>query len=1055
MKRILAGLASLAVVLGLVVGIPAALILLTGNPIPSIEELTHWLTRPDWGGKFLTGSLIPCAAWVAWGVFVVPFLTSFPEVIRSARMSRTTTPHTAETRVGASGPFKLQRKAAGVLLGAIIVMFGGGQAALAAPLEASPSVGIVQTVDQGSSAPQAGEAPDMGETAAAPESAPAAAPAVADSVVVESGDSLWAIAEQELGDGNRYNELFDASHDIVQPDGTTIEDPNLIHPGWSINLPGADAQAAPPVEAEPAPAPAAEQAVDVDQTVDAGSSDLDDTAASSAAPENETAAPGTADEAETSAAETAAPAPEAPAPSPEVPEEPAAATPAPERTAPATGGGAAPERSAEVHSEAQNVVDDTEDSAPAALAAGGIAGVLGAALLGGLGIRRKIQRRNRRRNETIAMPDPEAAVVEAQLREVQEPLALHDVDAVCRFLTSWARESNERLPELLAVRLAPDERQISIFLMGAAELPAPFVAVAADHTAWQIHDADMAALGNIYEAGAYPALVTLGKDQAGGHILIDLEQWGDIAITGTRELAVAAATATVLELAHVSWADETLIHVVGDTIEIPETLGNGRCEHHADMPTLLRRLQNRAAGVRASLAASEQTSSGRARTADTGESWTPEIVVVSEATEDELAELKQLVTERPRLGIISLAVGGSGSAEIVMKAEEEAVFAPAGLTYVPQLVNAAALAQLEAVFAATDEPAVPAQHVDESPLEESLAEAIPVDEPEEVTEPEQEEAAVDHADETVAEPAAAETAFAPEVAPEEAADLAVDVQISDELEAEEEHAHVLEREFRPVVQLEPRDPSAPYVRVLGRVEIESGAARELGKPELSRAIELLAFLTLHPNATTEEYARAFWPNKTPQQASSSMRKLTNVTRNWLGDAPDGEHYLPRHDVSNGYRAHHDVRSDWGDFQTLVGEDPMLTATENLVEALQLVRDQPFTGVKDRYYTWAELDKELMISAIADAADELYARAHETKDTVRARYAATLGKRVAPESEIAWRNSLRSALSQGDAAEFERLVNDLIENLDTLGEEFDPEIETRALIEEGRSALAGV
>lgn len=1053
MKRILAGLASLAVVLFLVVGIPAALILLAGNPIPSIDELTHWLTRPDWGGKFLTGSLIPCAAWVAWGVFIVPFLTSFPEVVRSARLSRTATPHTAEARVGATGHFKLQRKAAGVLLGAIIVMFGGGQAALAAPLEASPSVGIVQTVDQATTLPQTGEAPDMGGVAAAPEAAPVVAPEATESVVVESGDSLWAIAEQELGDGSRYGELLDASHDIVQPDGTTIEDPNLIHPGWSINLPGVGAQETPPTAADPVPT--TEPTVDVDQTVDADTYFTDDTTAADAAPESETAAPGAAVETEAPEAEVIEPTPEESAPAPEAAEEPAVATPAPETTAPSTGGATSPERPSPAHAGAQGVVDDAEDGSPVALAAGGIAGVLGAALLGGLGVRRKIQRRSRRRNETIAMPAPEAAVVEAQLREVQEPLALHDVDAVCRFLTSWARENNERLPELLAVRLAPDERQISIFLMGAAELPSPFVAVAADHTAWQIHDADMAALGDTYEAGAYPALVTLGKDQAGGHILIDLEQWGDIAITGTRELAVAAATATVLELAHVSWADETLIHVVGNSVEIPEALGNGRCEHHADMKTLLERLQNRAAGVRASLAASEQTSTGRARTADTGESWTPEIVVVADAAEAELEELKQLVGERPRLGIISLAVGGSGSAEIVMKAEEEALFAPAGLTYVPQLVTAAALAQLEEVFAATEAPAVPLQHVEESPVEEALAEEIRVDAHEVLVESEEDDAVVDHASEAAVDTVVTEAGDPAEPDTEAVAEPAVDAPIADELDADAEQAQVLQREFRPVVHLEPREPNAPYVRVLGRVEIESGTARELGKPELSRSTELLAFLALHPHATTEEYARAFWPNKTPQQASASMRKLTNVTRNWLGDAPDGEHYLPRHDVSNGYRAHQDVRSDWGDFQALVGEDPLHTATENLVEALLLVRDQPFTGIKDRFYTWAELDKELMISAIADAADELYARAHETKDTVRARYAATLGKRVAPESEIAWRNSLRSALSQGDAEEFERLVNDLIENLDTLGEEFDPEIETRALIEEGRTALAGV
>ncbi|GAB2490781.1 hypothetical protein GCM10027063_35000 [Promicromonospora xylanilytica] len=69
---------------------------------------------------------------------------------------------------------------------------------------------------------------------------PGAAPADAE-VVVESGDTLWGIAEEELGDGTKYPEVFEASRDTEQPGGERLTDPDLILPGWTVTVPGTGA----------------------------------------------------------------------------------------------------------------------------------------------------------------------------------------------------------------------------------------------------------------------------------------------------------------------------------------------------------------------------------------------------------------------------------------------------------------------------------------------------------------------------------------------------------------------------------------------------------------------------------------------------------------------------------------------------------------------------------------------------------------------------------------------------------------------------------------------
>lgn len=49
---------------------------------------------------------------------------------------------------------------------------------------------------------------------------------------VEPGDSLWKVAEATLGDGNRYDEIFEANRPM-------LSDPDEIYPGQVLRIPAA------------------------------------------------------------------------------------------------------------------------------------------------------------------------------------------------------------------------------------------------------------------------------------------------------------------------------------------------------------------------------------------------------------------------------------------------------------------------------------------------------------------------------------------------------------------------------------------------------------------------------------------------------------------------------------------------------------------------------------------------------------------------------------------------------------------------------------------------
>jgi LysM repeat protein len=54
---------------------------------------------------------------------------------------------------------------------------------------------------------------------------------------VRPGDSLWRIAERELGSGFRWREIYRLNEGRRFHDGRSLTDPRLIYPGWVLDLP--------------------------------------------------------------------------------------------------------------------------------------------------------------------------------------------------------------------------------------------------------------------------------------------------------------------------------------------------------------------------------------------------------------------------------------------------------------------------------------------------------------------------------------------------------------------------------------------------------------------------------------------------------------------------------------------------------------------------------------------------------------------------------------------------------------------------------------------------
>jgi nucleoid-associated protein YgaU len=1073
---LLRGLLSLLTILILLVGIPAALIVVRGNPLPrtglTLQDLASALTRPDDGSLFL--GAVAWIGWLAWASFALSI-----SVETVAHLRGLPSPH-----LPALGP---QQRAASALIATIALLYAvplltAAPARGAEPPSPSPSVRPATTISAPLTvAPQAGLTPPAA-TAAAPEPRRPL-------YIVQAGDSLWQIASEHLGEGARYREIAVLNYHRTQPDGHALTADHWLRPGWQLLLPAtATSTGQPPApgtrhDGRPLTTDVAQhrQTTSGTETVMVAPGDTlwdiahDTLGAGARYPEIAAASHGVQAGGghltdpdliqpgweltlphPTLHAHPPTPPQQAPPLGPEdptrstdrsaareqplrQPDRPAIDAPAPATTSDPHAGSQDGNASSQPGQDRQEPVTVRE--------ATGVGALLAAGLLVLLGLKRARQQRRRRPGQRIAMPPPQLAAVESALRHTEDPIGLARVDQALRTLSLLLGQAGQALPGLRLIRLAGAD--LELYLAEPAAAPAPFTPTA-DPTLWTLAgDAALPTSEQLVGVGApYPSLVTLGNDLDGAHLLIDLEHAAHLTLNShsnddrtsdsnddrghahgdvdgdDRHDGFAVLAALTAELATSPWADDLQISAVGCLPDLAGALGTGRVQHLPSLEQLLPALEHRAAAVRTALSAAGLQDLRHARTHGSpgqhnGDAWTPHIVLLAGPVRPDLQHRLDTIThDLPAAGVAIVTVTGSNSSQrtgwtLTLDPVEAgqitlAVLDPLGITLHPQHLTREDLQQLLALITTADLPA------NSHPDDPCSAQPLIVDEP------------------TLADlgrglqDGTAATSHPPTSTPDADADPAAD------------------SDRGPDVAEPPASKAAgpaPMVRLLGPVDL-IGARGQVEQSKQRQLTEIAAYLTLNPGRDHSHLNEAIWPGA--RSLDNTRNTALSKLRKWLGSSPDGLDYVPSV-LSDGYRLHPDVTSDWQQWLALLPAGPSAASTHDLAAALKLVHGKPFAGTNPRRYAWAERDRQDMISAIVDVAHELARRALLEADATLARRAAAAGLQADPGAELLWRDTLKAEWLAGDLDSVRHTAERLTALAEELGDDLEPE--TIALLEQ--------
>lgn len=1102
MKRVSLAIASILAMGIILIAVPAGLIAVAGNPLADITSWGEYLTSADIGSQFLLKVFLPLVGWLAWASFAFPLIAEIitvslrrPSLKLPAALSWqqglaavliglvistsvgasvapafATSPSSVSTTAQVNPQTEIQAAEHQDVPAAVRYQVHGYETLQdIAQKTMGDANRYVDILNLNFGQPQAdGAALDQtqvlheGWVLTLPQDAQLPAP-VQKVVTVQQGDTLSGIAEQNYGSYQAYHQIAAENAGMIQADGTALTDADMIQPGWQLRLPGEGTPAASQALAPAAPHQQGTQDTHTPQDTNPDLSQVpqsppQDSAPSSQEPAPDTGqlipAPDSVDPAQHGADGSAAqPSPQAPAPSASAPSESApsesssAQVPQPESSAPqeekpqegtpketssvpedsASAGqesamipGTSNKQSSEADPQDAPVAETShtaEDKNTSWMSFAGVGAILAGGILAAVAARRFYQRRRRapgqERSYSDGAYDTYTAIAHESYPE-NGGASVEDIHRALMILSNHAYDHQASLPELNLI--TADHETITLYLAAPASLPFPYTP-REDHTVWDIALTDIPAY--VPEAPApYPALATLGTDQQQRLILLNVEQATSLSVNAPAPVAASIFAAYAAELVANPWGENLRLSLLGHQNQLAQSLGGSRVNTYGveELETCIRALEAEAVAAREFLTRHGYDSAQQIPLSVETETFTPHIVMVSENI-DEASRLKihKIIQGIPRAALAVVSQDTPGSAYTITasvhphEAAPQATLEPLGISFTPQYLSDE---QLQATADLLDETAQ-----DPAAAAVLSEETSPADIPAYPT--------PDTATGENLENAADELLISQYLTPTTASQLLAPT-LTDGQSIGSRH---------------------PFLALLGPVRLldpagqaPTGANGQPSPTTTARTVAVTAFLNLHPDATTEQYHQAFWPDKhyAGKSATSSRNKLTNQTRTYLGKDSEGHDYLPH--AGGTYRLSPSIISDWDIFQHLIGHDIASASTTNLFAALKLVRGAPLSGVKERHYPWAEAIRETMLDTIIDVAYELATRSLKTGDTQTARIAARIGRELDPANEALWRASLHAESVSGNRENAQQLVQDLTAYLEQFEDEMTEQTE---------------
>jgi DNA-binding SARP family transcriptional activator len=887
-RRASAGLGVAAIL----TGVPTALVSLLGPPrVPSFE-----------GSEGLSGSYVPVdavleilaiLAWSLWAYLAFALVLS---VLAELATRKRVPAGSALISASLLLTPKIVRRLVEVAVGGVFVAASvSGNLELRSPLPRAAAI-----VTGGDAAPSA--------TAKAASAAPKQA-----TCRVRSGDSLWRIAERQLGSGFRWREIYRLNKDRRFADGHRLVNPHLIYPGWVLALP-AEGRKSPVLNGDRGKAPPAD----------------------STAPEEEQSiapSPTATEEVLPEGGDRPKPTPEVSEPEesePQLPRQPAVRLPS-------------------------GIV----------VAASFASGLLTAHLLG------RLRQRRGRRVADVEPPEWSEPALTADLRRAGASPMAGPLDVALHAVAKVWRQHKAVWPRILAA--LEGERLVRVLIGddGGGALPPP----AGGHMSPSVRFARAEGVVQADVEGPFPALlrrplgplergvlVPIGRAGDGSVVHVGLVSAGTVSVAGA--LADDLARQVVLACAAQGSPEDVRIVFLGHAAGLrpAETLGSVSAYSWDDAAPTIREIQAELLR-RARLFFDEQVEDVWGHLAGHPDERLPGLLVVAAEPPTALRGVVEAIgREGPSLGLALLTVGWR-PAGTVMHAEVRSLSEldlvsdlPCPPRLLPLVLDDDAAAQAVDVLLRAFPNAQDAEPEPEACEPEALLVHGPV--PGDVS----------------SSPSSSEVAPEPgpptpsDVAPAPAAEP-VTLAASDDREESPS-----ERLAQGQLGVPTSARSIVAVRCLGAFEVWRNE-RMLRKGWRSKAREILAYLIARPSgAPKERIIEELWPGIDPEEGSERFDRMTSELRSKVRGRDDTGRYVDKEDEVF-YLEPGAWWVDTWELERLVSEADREqkgdAAVTKLREAVALYRGE---FCHDYYYPWAEAVRErfraLAVRACARLADLL-------------------------------------------------------------------------------------